>query len=363
MSLPSARVLSCGLAMFLASACDDESHPGDAGSDAEVDAALVDAGNDDGGLGDAGTDGATPPTPVAPAIASASFFAPTAQALPVAFEARGNGAGVRVSSLVVESCAGDLTSTLVIAGTTVQCASLPQTIAVLDATGDTDDGVGLVHHFAGTWTPTAASVAAGFSVTVRVSDSHEPSLSSSAATLVFNHHLVNQPPSLRLLVSPAAEQANPGGFPAGQDLAYDVCVPRIDGLGSSTIGLDALDPDLDVDDTDGGFMLVTVTAVGIDGVGSVDFVDASNWSQNGSTWTLSASLPLVRTELEGLHVTVSDASAQFEVRVELTDNGHSGSCSQTDLQPCPKLARATFDIDTPTAAGPTGMANPFMACP
>jgi hypothetical protein len=279
-----------------------------------------------------------------PRSESYRVFAPTIEATPFEFSARtvndhiGNAIqSIYIKSVTVKSCSGDATSTLEIAGTTINCGALPAVINVADNNADIDVGAGKQHTFGGSWTPTALSVN-GFSVVVSYHDTHEPSLESMDYLLTFSYRQVNQGPQLQFIDNSQSDET------WSTDITRRVAIKQEQGLGEASIGFNVRDKDVGE-----GNMVVRVEGYGIEDVATINFVTSNAWARDETGWTFSAPLAAVVQELAGLSVSVAGNKAQFNVSIVVHDNGHTGACTPEDVNSCDKIAKA-FVIVTATSA-------------
>lgn len=296
--------------------------------------------------------------PLPPRSENYRFFAPALEKTPFKVAARtvndvfnGVTTNVFITKMTVTSCNGDLTSVLEIAGTTVNCASLPVVINVASNADDTDSSAGKEHAFTGFWTPTGNSVQ-GFSVQVTYEDSHTPTaLVSAPYTISFSYRKVNQGPQLQFITGSQTVDD------FGVDILNRVAVRLQGGSAGTSIGHNVTDKDIGE-----GEMVVRVHTIGgntADLKATFIFTNNLVWSttteENG--WVASGLMSTVVQELSALTLDInSDKETSFNVSITVEDGGATGACSETQVTPCNKIAKSLVVITTTKTANVTAIA-------
>jgi hypothetical protein len=289
--------------------------------------------------------------PLEPRSQNYRFFAPRKVETPVEFTAYSvndkvgdSVTAVYIRAIKISQCSGDTTSTLKIAGTTVNCAALPQTIVVANNDADVDVASGKQHTFSGSWLPTSASVN-GFSIVATYIDSHQPALESLPYTLSFAFRLVNQAPELRFVTG------SEGEADWGTGLVNRINIRLSQNSGSDSIGHD-------LRDVDSGEGDVTVTVKVIRRAEDSSALIEFDWNNptivsqvDSNTYTINGPVAAVHSVVSTIALSVSGTSKiQFNISITANDNGYSGACTADDVNPCSKTATALLIITADSAA-------------
>jgi len=289
-------------------------------------------------------------TPSPPRSEDIRVFAPKLLPTPFEFAARsvndknadGSPARVNVAKMTITQCVGDVSSTLVIDGVTVNCGALPQSIAVTSNANDVLTGPGYQHTFTGVWTPTAASALEGFEIQVTFSDDDHlgatASLTSPEYTFSFAYRALNYPPQLQLIA--------PGmPFEFGTDLRNTIHFKLEGNQGGGSVGFHLRD---DAGSTEGIYE-VLVEIIGAEGNANIQFPPSEGIVeilQDGRKFRLQSTVAGLDAVLSGMVTNVFGVSkAQYNITVKANDQGFSGACSAEDATPCDMFANALLIID------------------
>lgn len=290
-------------------------------------------------------------SPLPPRSADQRFFAPRLdQALAIEFTAGAVNQNLAsglvkhyISKATITACSGDVTSSLIISPNTeaLDCATVATTPYVIDVVSTADDssaslyGNGMMHTFAGNWTPTALSVD-GFAVTISYTD--DQGLTSGEYALSFSYRQVNQAPEFQWVASGSAAAWTSTD-------TQTVGLKLVSGTASGSISYNARDVDAST-----GMVILTVDHNAGSGNNIVTFGSAGDegWIVNTETGiTATAPIAAINQIMSSLSVNIKNGGSKisFTVKIQVDDQGFSGACSQAQVTPCSKYGTSTITIN------------------
>jgi hypothetical protein len=247
--------------------------------------------------------------------------------------------------VTISQCSGDVTSTLTIEGTKIDCSQAStQIVVATPGLNDVAINSGQQHTFSGAWTPTSNSVN-GFSVTAVYADSQGQT--SIPYTLSFAYRQVDQPPEL-LYIQPGVSQSDYSKY--GTNLVNTVNFRLNNHQGGGSIGYYAIDLDAPSTALENATIVVSpfsdhydVSFPG-DVQGLVVSTGQGQYQLTAAIGTISQILATMTTSIHGV------SSANFTVTITVNDRGFTGSCSSDVATPCNKQAVAVLVVGATSAA-------------